>query len=147
MNRNDLIVLARTCRWAVQASHAPAGAPQAAVIGVVVGDTFEVFFDTLGTSRKAHNLRRDPRCALVIGWDQHWTIQLEGLADEPTGAELERLLPTYLSAFPDGVERQAWPNIAYFRVRPSWVRFSDYRGQTPVIVEFNATELGPPQQP
>lgn len=137
----DLLHLARSCRWAVQASVAADGGPQAAVVGVVVSDRFEVFFDTLGDSRKAQNFRRDRRAALVIGWDDHWTIQLEGPVDEPQGADLARLMPQYLAAFPDGVERQSWPKIAYFRVRPTWVRFSDFRGPEPVIVHFNGGDL------
>jgi hypothetical protein len=121
----------------------PAAVAQAAVVGVVVSDTLEVFFDTLKTSRKYVNLRRDPRVALVLGWDleEACTLQLEGLIDEPQGAELERLKQLYLAAFPDGVERQAWPDIAYLRVRPTFLRFSDFRTAPPTIVEFDGAAL------
>ncbi len=102
------------------------GAPQAAVVGIAVSDALEVVFDTLGTSRKANNLRLDPRVALVVGWDEEQTLQLEGLADEPTGAELERLKRVYLAAFPDGIEREQWPDITYVRVRIKWARYSDF---------------------
>lgn len=116
-----------------------AGAPQAAVIGVVVSPELEVFFDTLDSSRKCANLRRDGRIALVIGWDlqEACTVQLEGTADEPRGADLERLQALYFATFPDGVERQSWPGITYVRVRPTWLRWSDFRGKEPVIVEID----------
>jgi general stress protein 26 len=128
---------------AVQSSVAASGAPQAAVVGVVANDALELFFDTLGDTRKAANLRRDPRVAFVLGWDmaEACTVQLEGVADEPTGPELEAWKSRYFARFPDGVARQEWPGITYFRVRPTWIRHSDFRGATPAIAEFGAAEL------
>lgn len=63
-------------------------------------------------------------------------MQLEGLCDEPAGAELERLRAVYLARFPDGQERMAWPDITYVRVRPTWIRYSDFRGAAPAVVEI-----------
>jgi hypothetical protein len=137
----ELTAFIRRHRHGVQASVAPGGAPQAAVVGVAVTDALEIVFDTLGDTRKAANLRRDGRAALVIGWDQEQTVQLEGVADEPRGAELAAVKQTYFAAFPDGSTRESWPGITYFRVRPTWIRYSDFRGSTPVIVEWTAAEL------
>jgi general stress protein 26 len=127
MTRAELLSFIRRHRYAVQASTARDGAPQAAVVGVAVTDDLQLVFDTLGTSRKAQNLRRDPRIAFVVGWDEEQTVQLEGVADEPTGAELARIKRTYFDAFPDGPEREQWPDITYFRARLSWARYSDFR--------------------
>lgn len=137
MDRAELIAFIRRHPLAVETTTSPAGMPQAAVVGVVVSDHLEIFFDTLATSRKCANLRRDPRVALVIGWDleEARTVQLEGAADEPTGADLARLQALYFAAFPDGVERAAQAEITYVRVRPSWARFSDFRVTPPVVVE------------
>ena len=135
MNRDELVRFVRRQPWAVEASVSAKGAPQAAVIGVVCSDLGELFFDTLESSRKCENLRSEPRVALVIGWDDAQTVQLEGLADEPTGSELERLKALYFERFPDGVERAKASAVAYFRVRPTWARYSDFRGAEPVIVE------------
>jgi hypothetical protein len=97
------------------------------VVGFAVSDDLEIVFDTLSSTRKCKNLRRDGRIALVVGvGEDERTAQIEGAADEPTGAELERLKAVYFAAFPDGVERLAWEGITYFRVRPSFVRFSDF---------------------
>jgi len=74
-------------------------------------------------------------------WDDARTAQIEGLADIPTGAELERLREVYLARFADGRERATLPTIAYWRVRPTWIRFSDFRADPPVIIEWSATEL------
>ncbi len=133
MSRDELLEFLRAHRIAVEATIAPGG-PQAAVIGYAVSDQLEIVFDTLETSRKCQNLRRDPRIALVVGWDEQ-TVQLEGVADEPTGDELARIRAVYLSAYPDGVERLAWPGITHVRVRLTWARYSDFRGGAAKIVE------------
>jgi hypothetical protein len=136
MTRAELATFLGRHRLGVLASVAASGGPQAAVVGVAVSADLELVFDTLGSTRKATNLRRDGRAALVVGWDEEQTVQLEGIADEPTGAELARLKQIYFAAFPDGPTREAWPGITYFRVRPTWVRYSDFRGAEPVIVEI-----------
>jgi len=141
MTRADLVAFIRRHKWAVVATVSAAGGPQAAVVGIAVSDDLELVFDTLGSTRKALNLRRDGRIALVIGWDEEQTVQVEGVADEPAGAELEELRRTYFQAFPDGPTRLSWPGITYVRVRPSWLRYSDFRGAEPKIVEFDLTRM------
>jgi len=133
MTRAELLSFIRRHRYAVQASTAGDGAPQAAVVGIAVTDELELVFDTLGTTRKAQNLRRNPRIALVVGWDEEQTVQLEGVADEPTGADLARVKRAYFDAFPDGPEREQWPGITYVRVRLTWARYSDFRAGGGVV--------------
>lgn len=135
MTRPELVEFLRRHRLAVVTSIGPDGAPQAAVVGFAVTDELEVVFDTLGGSRKAPNLRRDPRIAVVVGWDEEQTVQIQGLADEPSGAELVRLQQCYFQAYPDGPSRLSWPGITYFRVRPTWLRYSDFRGNASRVVE------------
>ena len=139
MDRRGLLAFLRKQRYCVQASVAASGAPQAAVVGYAVSDRLELIFDTFASTRKAQNLRRDARIALVV-WEGEQTLQLEGLADEPTGDDLQRLKQLYLATFPDGVERESWPGISYLRVQPQWARFSDF-GAGGSIVEFDAQAL------
>jgi hypothetical protein len=144
LTRSTLLRLLRDHRLAVVASTALDGRAQAAAVGIAVTDSFEIVFDTLSTSRKARNFARDPRVAMVIGGMQEGeeeTVQLEGLADVPEGAELERLKELYYQTWPDGRERLRWPGLIYVRVRPQWLRYSDYRSDPPVILEFDATRL------
>jgi pyridoxine/pyridoxamine 5'-phosphate oxidase len=141
MTRQELIEFLRLHRLAVEASIAASGAPQAAVVGFAVSDRLELVFDTVISSRKFANLLRDPRVALVIGWDQERTAQIEGRVDFPSGAELERVREAYFVAYPDGRERLAWPGITHARVRPTWIRYSDFRQTPPKIVEFGEREL------
>lgn len=145
MDRARVLELMRSERYAVASTVSSDLWPQAAIVGVVVTDACEVFFDTLGTSRKAVNLRQHPRVALVFGTtgaDAARTIQCEGNADQPAGAELDRLLGLYFDRFPDGRDRRHLPDITYVRVRLRWIRCSDFTTVPPAIVEFGASELG-----
>src|SRR5438876_590555 len=58
MNPAELLDFMRHHSLAVQASVSAAAAPQGAVVGFVVTDRFELFFDTVDTTRKVQNLRR-----------------------------------------------------------------------------------------
>jgi general stress protein 26 len=140
MTRDELLAFLRRHRLGVLATVTPAGEPESAVVGVAFTDRLEVVFDTLGNTRKVQNLRKNPKIAFVVGWDEEITVQFEGFADEPTGAELIRLKDDYFAAYPDGRERQSWPGITYFRMRPHWARYSDFNSQGK-IVEFTADEL------
>ena len=142
MTRAELVQFLRRYRLAVQASVAPGGAPQAAVVGFAVSDGCEIVFDTVTTTRKYRNLAADPRIALVIGWDHEITAQIEGVVDFPTGDELARLRECYFAAYPDGRDRLAWPGITHARVRPTWVRVSDFTSDPPTIVELTGEALG-----
>ncbi|MBA3462181.1 MAG: pyridoxamine 5'-phosphate oxidase family protein [Deltaproteobacteria bacterium] len=139
MTRGDLIAFLRNHKLCVQSSLHASGAPQAAVVGYAVSDDLEVVFDTVTTSRKYQNLTRDPRCSIVV-WSEAITVQLEGIADEPTADDLDRLRTCYFGAYPDGRERlRDWPTLTYVRVRPRWARYSDFATNT--IVELDAGQL------
>jgi general stress protein 26 len=140
MTHEALLEFMRSEKYAVQTSVSPGGVPQAAVVGIAVTDRLEIVFDTLASSRKAPNLRANPAIALVIGGTRDGderTVQYEGTADEPGGAELERLLAVYYERFPDGPERRSWPGLIYVRVKPTWIRYSNFSTNPPEIIEFD----------
>ena len=144
MTRSELLKFMRSHSLAVQTSVSPSLAPQAAVVGIVVTDDFEIFFDTLDSTRKVNNLRRNPNIAFVIGGLTHGderTVQYGGIVDEPAGIELECLKEFYFIRFPDGRERQSWPGLVYIRARPMWIRYSDFNQAPPEIVEFGFDEM------
>jgi hypothetical protein len=141
----DVLAFLRTHRFAVEASRGVGDAVQAAIVGIAVTDSLEIVFDTLATTRKARNLRASPRAAFVIGgWaaGDERTVQYEGIADEPTGTELDRVKTAYFAAWPDGLARASWPGLIYIRVRPTWMRYSDFNQNPPLIAEFGAHEIG-----
>jgi general stress protein 26 len=144
MTRAELLGFMREHRMAVQASVSAAEGAQAAVVGIVVSDDLELFFDTDGTSRKVSNLRRNPKIAFVIGGTtdgDERCVQYEGVVDEPTGAELTRLRELYFESFPDGRDRESWPGITYMRTTPTWIRYSDFSQAPPEVIEFDLAKL------
>jgi general stress protein 26 len=113
--------------FAVISTVAENGAPEAALVNIAASEELELIFHTIQTTRKCVNLRRDARIAAVIGgWDGERTLQFEGISDEPEHRELERLKTIYREMCPSAAGRDGWPGLTYFRVRPKWVRFSNY---------------------
>jgi len=113
-------------RYGVLGTISASGVPQGALVGIAVSPELEIYFDTVDTTRKVANLRRDPHASFVIGWENEQTLQLEGFADEPKGDALVALKKIYFAAWPDGPDREKWKGITYYRVRPIWLRFSSY---------------------
>ena len=111
------------------------------MVGFAISDALEIVFDTVTNTRKYANLARDPRIALVVGWDHDVTAQIEGSVDFPTGADLERVREIYFGAYPDGRDRLLWPGIIHARVRPTWVRYSDFTQTPTLIIESNVSDL------
>ena len=144
ITRAALLTFLRSRRYAVESSLHPDATPQSAIVGIAVSDDFEIVFDTLGTSRKAANLRERPETAFVIGsleGADERTVQYEGKVDEPRGAERVRVSELYCGVFPDGRQRQQWPDLTYFRATPRWLRYSDYNVDPPLVLEWDATAL------
>jgi pyridoxine/pyridoxamine 5'-phosphate oxidase len=126
MDRAAIYSFIRSRKLAVISSIGPGGEPQSALVGIAVSPELEIVFDTVKSSRKYPNLNADGRISIVIGWEGERTVQFEGTAIEPADQELVRAKKLYFAAWPDGVEREQWPDIAYFLVRPRWLRFSDF---------------------
>lgn len=137
MTIEELCQFVRERKLAVVATVSDAQTPEAALVGIAVTSDLELVFDTIESTRKCQNLRNRPEIAIVIGWDGEVTLQYEGRADEPKGEELDRCKAAYFDAYPDGPEREQWAGITYFRVRPTWVRYSDYSKEQPLILELS----------
>ena len=137
MTRLELYNFMTAQKLGVLGYQAPDGAPRSALVGIGVTADLEIVFDTVSSSRKYASLRANPAASFVIGWAGEVTVQLEGRAFQPFGEELQRYQQVYFAAYPDGPERLSWPGIAYFVVRPNWVRFSDYDQRPPFIEEFS----------
>ena len=102
---------------------------------MAVTPQLEVIFDTVKSSRKYPNLKKNPRVAWVVGCTTEVSVQYEGLAEELAEEELAKYKKIYFAAFPDGPVRESWPGITYFVVRPTWVRFCDYKPESQRIEE------------
>lgn len=128
METSEFVAFVRQRGLGVIATLGPQGTPQAAVVAVMATDAGEVLFGTERGSRKFANIRQRPAVALAIGWDDdEVTVQCEGIADEPSGADLDRCLKYYLDRFPG--ERRLVENaeLGLVRVRMNWIRYDDSR--------------------
>ena len=111
------------------------GQPQAALMGFAVTPELEIIFDTVRSSRKYPNLKKNPRVAWVVGCTSEVTVQYEGEAEELEGTALAKYKPIYFQKFPDGPARENWAGMTYFVVRPKWVRYCDYNPSSHRIEE------------
>jgi pyridoxine/pyridoxamine 5'-phosphate oxidase len=135
MTLEEIFDIAKRKRFLVVSTVNESGAPEAALMGFALTEAKEVVFDTMSTSRKAVNLARNSAAALVIGWDDNISLQIEGIARRPVGDDLASAKEAYFREWPDGRARETWPNIAYVVVQPKWIRYSNYSG-APVVEEF-----------
>jgi general stress protein 26 len=121
----------------VLATISPSGEPQAAVVGIAVTADLELVFDTVKTSRKYQNLTANPAIAFVIGGDEEITVQYEGEAEELQAATHQEYFDTYFEKWPECRDHLKWPGIVHFKVRPKWIRYSDFNRESFQITETN----------
>ena len=112
-------------KLAVIASVTHDGLPEAAVVGIAVKEDLELYCSTFRTSRKYENIQKNPRVALVIGWEGGKTIQYEGIAEEITDEESPELLKTYLADIPSIAKYLEREHQIFYKIKPKWIRFSD----------------------
>jgi Pyridoxamine 5'-phosphate oxidase len=134
----DLYAFMAKYKLGVIGTNGPLATPQAALVGIAITQQLEIIFDTVKSSRKYPNLIARPACSFVIGgWEPgERTVQYEGEAEELKSPELERYQAIYFNVYADGPARLSWPGIVYFVVRPTWIRYSDFDQNPPLIREF-----------
>ena len=137
MDKAEVHAFMARCRYGVVSSISADSTPQSALVGIATTPELEIIFDTVKSSRKYANLIRNSSCSFVVGWDGEQTIQFEGVALELQGDELRKYQEAYFAIWPDGPARMSWPGIAYFVVRPRWIRFSDFDQRPPLIEEIS----------
>lgn len=100
-------------------------APESAVLEFGQTESLEIVFDTFNKARKYKNLKKNPNVSFVIGWDENITVQYEGIAEELVGEEKEKYKAVYFEKNPEAKRWEAREGIAYFKVKPRWIRYSD----------------------
>ena len=131
--QKQLHAFLRQHRYGAIATVSRDGAPEAALIGIAAMPDLSLIFETIGTTRKCVNLRRDGRVALVVGCDGDTTLQYEGLADERPADDVAG---DYYAVLPENLGHRGWPGLTYVRVRPRWMRLSTY-GAAWSVEEFH----------
>ncbi|GIG19279.1 hypothetical protein Cch01nite_00030 [Cellulomonas chitinilytica] len=127
MDLAGLVGYVRSRADGVVTSLGPDGQPQAAYLPLTATDGGELVLDARVTSRKVENIRRDPRVAVVVGGADGTTLQAEGHADLPEGADRDRCAAAYVDAFPQFAASLSDPGIVVVRVTLSWARLGDHR--------------------
>ncbi len=112
--------------------------PESAMVAFAEFDTFEIVFETFHTARKYENLLHNPHLSLVAGQTtgRHITLQYEGVAELIAEGDAERHIKHFLQKDTPCTEvflRD--PRAQLFKVVPIWLRYSDYTGRTPYIIE------------
>jgi nitroimidazol reductase NimA-like FMN-containing flavoprotein (pyridoxamine 5'-phosphate oxidase superfamily) len=113
-------------RLAVLATREEDGQPYANLMAFAASDDLRTLLLVTGrATRKYDNLRAEPRVALLIDNRSHQpsdiheaaAVTVLGDAEEVSGVERERLLPTYVAQHPHLEAFASSPSCALFRVR------------------------------
>ena len=135
MTKTELFDFIGRHRYAVISSISPAGAPQSAVVGIGVSRDLEIVFDTLKSSRKYANLISNPAASVTV-WTGEATVQLDGIAEEPAGAERDRYREIYFEALAGWAGPARLVGLTHVVIHPKWIRYSDFDQRPPQIEEF-----------
>lgn len=137
MTKAEITTFIKKHNLAVVATSNKEGNPQAAVVEFAEYDNLTIIIDTLTHSRKYKNLQLNKHVAIVIGWDEDITVQIDAQATELSNKELEEAKEIY---FKKNAKARKWennPDIAYFALKPKWLRYSDVSKEPWFIEEFS----------
>lgn len=123
--KEKILYFIRSHRLGVLATVTRDISPQAAVVGIHVRDNLEVLFATYDQSRKAHNLKSNPKVALVVGWEQGKTVQYEGTAEELKDEELESVKSNEFANMPSSAKHVKDYEQKFYKLIPHWIRYSN----------------------
>lgn len=108
------------------------GCPEAALVGLAALDDGTLIFDARADSRKIENITSASDVAVVIGFTDDISIQIEGAASIAVGADRARYAVEYTAQFPGSRALDA--DFALVTVEVRWVRVYDAR-QHPALVQ------------
>jgi uncharacterized pyridoxamine 5'-phosphate oxidase family protein len=117
--------------------------PQSAVVEYMVTDNLEILFNTFSDKRKYKNITEKPNVSFVVGWtwEENITIQYEGVAHELTGAQLLKYSGMYFKNLPSAKQFaevfKHLGSLAFFKVEPKWIRFSNFSKEPWEVFEVN----------
>lgn len=114
------------------------GQPQAATVAFSVTADGNLIIGTSELSRKARNIRHDPRVAMVVtDSDQRYTVQLEGTARALSHEEFDAYAEEHYSQLPASRPFRDKPGEVDILITPHHLRFSDCSVYPWILTEFN----------
>jgi general stress protein 26 len=136
MNLEQVLDFIKRHKLAVVSTSSKDGKPQSAVVEFGELDDLSIIIDTLTTSRKFKNLQANLKAAIVIGWDNDITVQIDADAVLLEGKELEIAKSAYFAKNARAKKWENRPDIVYFAFKPTWIRYSDVGHDPWLIKEF-----------
>lgn len=137
MDKTGVLNFIKTKKHAVISTCGKNQKPEAALVGFGETENLEIIFGTFNTSKKYKNLKENNKVALVIGWDEDYiTVQYEGIAEELEGSEIEKYVALYHKKAPEAAAFKSHKNQTYWKVKPTWIRYSDLSGDEEKIYEY-----------
>ena len=137
MDKDEVLAFIKTKQHAVISTYTSNQPPEAALIGFGETDKLELIFGTYKTSKKYKNLKKNDKVAFVIGWDEDFiTVQYEGIAVELKESEIKKYVSLYHKKVPGAVAYLLHPEQTYWKVKPTWIRYSDLSGDEEKIYEY-----------
>ena len=125
MTKQDILDFIKSHRLAVVSTASKDGKPEAAIVEFGELDDLTIIIDTLTTSRKYKNLQTNKNVAIVIGWDNDITVQIDATANELSGDDLSVAKEAYFAKNSRAKKWETRPDIAYFAFKPKWIRYSN----------------------
>jgi uncharacterized pyridoxamine 5'-phosphate oxidase family protein len=115
------------------------GKPESAVVGFALLEDKRLIIATDSTSRKFSNIQTNGSVSLVIGWDKGSTVQIQATATQITDdAELAPLKVEYASKNEFAQRWESKPGVAYFVLKPSWIRYTAVTQMPWLVEEFTS---------
>lgn len=139
-NKEKIFDFIKDHRLAVMSTVNSSALPEASAVGFSfkhVGDSFEIHIATYDSSRKYANLKRNPRVALVVGWEHGKTAQIEGVAEEVTNPEeIKEIEWADLEKMPTVAKYISPDQVVFFKISPVWMRYSNFSVEPWERIEF-----------
>lgn len=128
------------CPLAVLSTLNKENKPESAVIAFCETESFDIIFECFKDSRKYSNLKSNKHVSLTTGFSakKHITFQYEGVAEEQHGKDIENCKNLFKNKdTPCSEEFLENPKAIFFKIKPKWIRYSDYTAKPPIIIEKN----------
>lgn len=132
LSKNTLMVLSTV--------KSQTNAPASSLVAYVETPALELYFQTQKKTRKYSNLLENKQVSILTGWEsnQRITLQYEGVAQQITDVRhIEEVKQLFLNKKSPSTEKYLnHPDVAFFKLTPSWIRYSDYTMRIPDIREL-----------
>ena len=114
------------------------GKPEAATVSYVVKDDFSLLINTDTTTRKYKNIEENDHVAVVVaaGEGANPNVQIDGTIEKLDDAAAAKAKEYTLKLHPEWKDYYESPTGVWYKIKPSWMRYSDFSGQPPDTEEL-----------